>query len=111
MTTFPTIQAPSISMPTKIKDPALKSELVNGMSITRPRYTRILREWSLKWNAMSDTDLTVLLTFFDTVGGGSASFTWTDEFNNTYTVRFDGDIDHESVTDIESSVRLKLAEV
>lgn len=111
MTTFPTIQTPSIAMPTKVKDPALKSEVVNGMSITRPRYTRILREWSLKWNAMPDTDLTTLLMFFDTVGGGSASFTWSDEFGNSYTVRFDGDIDHESVTDVESAVKIRLAEV
>lgn len=111
MTTFPTIQAPSISMPTKVKDPALKSEFVNGMIITRPRYTRVLREWSLKWNALPDSDLTILLTFFSTVKGGSAEFAWSDEFGNTYAVRFDGDIDHESVAAGHSKVTFKLAEV
>ena len=111
MTTFPSIATPSISSPTKVKDPSLLSEMINGMKTSRARYTRILRAWTLKWNALADTDLTTLLTFYNTVKGGSASFTWTDEFGNTYTVRFDGDIDHESVNADYSRVSLKLEEV
>jgi hypothetical protein len=111
MTTFPSIAAPSIEMPTKIKDPSLSSEVVNGMKISRARHTRILRAWTLKWNALADTDLTTLLTFYDTVKGGSAPFTWTDEFGNTYTARFAGEIDHQSVSEDHSRVSFKLEEV
>ncbi len=110
MSNWPSIQAPSISMPTTVKDNSLSSGVVNGMEITRARHTRQFREWALKWNAMPDTDLVTLLTFFDTCAGGSASFSWADEFNNNFTVRFFGDIEHESVSSEVSSVRLKLRE-
>ncbi len=108
---FPTIQNPSISLPTTIKDPSMSSELVNGMKISRARYTRVLRAWQLKWNGMPDSDLTALLSFYDLTKGGAASFQWSDEFGNNYTVRFAGEIQHESVTDVLSSVSLKLEEV
>ena len=111
MTTFPTIAKPSLSTPTTLKDPALRSELINGMSITRARYSRILRKWSLKWNALSDTELDTLLTFYSQVRGGSASFAWSDEFGNTYTVRFVTEIKHNSVSGIHSSVSFDLEEV
>ncbi|MBF0406478.1 MAG: hypothetical protein HQM10_03930 [Candidatus Riflebacteria bacterium] len=109
--TFPSVQKPSITLPTTVKDPSLKSDLINGMRISRAKYTRILREWSLQWNGMPDSELTTLLSFYDTVKGGSASFQWSDEFGNNYTVRFNGDIQHESVSDDRSSVSLKLEEV
>ncbi len=110
MSGWPTIQKPSISMPTKVKDNSLSSPLTNGMKITRAKHTRQLREWSLKWNAMPDTDLVQLLSWYATCAGGAASFSWLDEFGNSYTVRFSGDIDHESVSATHSQVSLKLEE-
>lgn len=110
MSGWPTIQKPSISMPTKVKDNSLSSPLTNGMKITRAKHTRQLREWSLKWNAMPDTDLVQLLSWYATCAGGSASFSWSDEFGNSYTVRFSGDIDHESISATHSQVSLKLEE-
>lgn len=109
--TWPAIQKPGISTPTKVIDNSLKSDLVNGMRLSRPKYTRQLREWTLTWNALSDTDLVLLLTWFDTCSGGSAGFTWSDEFNNNYTVRFNGDVTHQSVGGSHSQVTLKLEEV
>lgn len=111
MSSWPSIQDPSISTPTTVKDNSLRSEVVNGMEITRAKHTRQFREWSLKWNAMPDTDLVTLLTFYDTCSGGAASFSWSDEFNNNFTVRFAGNIDHESVSADASSVKLQLREV
>jgi hypothetical protein len=108
---WPTIQKPSLSTQSTVKDNSLKSELINGQKISRARYTRQLREWQLKWAAMPDTDLVLLLTWFSTCAGGSASFTWSDEFGNNYTVRFLGDIDHSSVNASHSAVTLKLEEV
>lgn len=98
-------------MATKVKDNSISSEFVNGMKVSRARYTRQLREWSLKWNAMLDTDLVSLLSWYSTCAGGAASFSWTDEFGNSYTVRFAGDIAHESVSDTRSQVSLRLEEV
>jgi len=109
--TWPAIAAPSIETPTKVKDNSLKSPLINGQTVSRKKYTRQLREWTLKWNALLDTQLATLLAYYATQGGGSASFQWADEFGNNYTVRFDGDIDHASVNYTHSSVTVKIAEV
>lgn len=107
---WPTIQAPSISTPTKVKDNSLSSTVQNGMKITRAKYTRQLREWQLTWNGMPDTDLVQLLSWYNTCRGGAASFAWSDEFGNNYTVRFSGDIEHQSVSGDKSSVKLTLEE-
>lgn len=109
--TWPAIAAPSIEMPTEIKDNSLQSPLVNGQSVSRKKYTRQLRDWSLKWAAMVDTQLATLLAYYATQGGGSASFQWADEFGNNYTVRFNGNISHVSVSATHSAVALKLSEV
>ena len=111
MTGWPTIQKPSLATQTKVKDNSLRSEFINGQSVSRARYTRQLREWKLHWNGIPDTDLTTLLTWFSTCAGGSASFTWTDEFNNNFTVRFAGDVSHSSVSEGHSTVDLTLEEV
>ena len=111
MSGWPTIQKPSLETGTKVKDNSLSSEFVNGQKVSRARYTRQLREWQLKWNAMLDTELVTLLTWYSTCAGWAASFQWTDEFNNSYTVRFAGDIAHESVSNARSQVSLKLEEV
>lgn len=111
MSGWPTIQKPSISMPTAVKDNSLKTDFINGQSASRARYTRQLREWSLKWNAMPDTDLVTLLSWYADCAGGAASFQWTDEFGNSFTVRFNGNITHESVSNDHSEVSLKLEEV
>ena len=111
MTTFPTLAKPSLTMPTELSDPALRSSLINGMEITRAKYTRILRSWTPQWNAMLDTQLATLLTFYDTVKGGSAAFTWADEFGNNYSVRFMSAIKHQSISDIYSTVSFQIKEV
>lgn len=110
--TFPTdIPQPSLQTPTTVKDPSMASEFVNGMKVTRRRYTRILRAWTLEWNYMTDTQLSILLTFYQTVGGGAAGFQWSDEFGNNYTVRFAGDLEHSSVNGNGSKVSCKIEEV
>lgn len=108
---WPTIAAPSLATQTKVKDNSLRSEYINGQSASRARYTRQLREWQLHWNAMPDTDLTSLLTHYDACAGGAASFSWSDEFGNNYTVRFAGEIKHYSVSETHSAVDVTLEEV
>ena len=108
---WPTIAKPSLETPTKVKDNSLKSPVVNGQSISRKAYTRQLRTWKLTWNAIIDSQLATLLAWYATCGGGSASFAWTDEFTNSYTVQFEGDIDHHSVSGDKSYVSLSLVEV
>lgn len=111
MANFPSIQKPFISTPHTVQDNSLKSEMVNGMQITRPRYSRQLRNFSLSWNALPSTDLTTLLTFYNTCKGGSVSFVWVDDLGNSRNVRFDGDLDYSLVAKDVFKVSLKLQEV
>lgn len=111
MLAFPTITKPSIKLPTELADPAIRSPMMNGMTSTRAGYTRIPRDWSPQWPTLPDAELGTLLTFYDTVKGGSASFTWSDDFGNNYIVRFASKIRHESVLNNCSSVSFDLAEV
>jgi hypothetical protein len=68
----------------------IRSESEAGYVITRPRYTRTRKRWSLKWAMMSASDYTSLETFFnETTIGGANSFTWDHPITGTiYTVRF-----------------------
>ena len=114
MTTFPTLTlAPHISTPTEHSNPAIANEMQNGTTTTRPGYSRVLQNWSLKWPKLPDTDLIILAAFWRTVKGSSASFQWSDEFDNSYTVRFKvgTKLKHQSVSHDSSAVEVELEEV
>ena len=101
---------PQLRTPTELQDPALKNEATNGMPLTRPRYTRIRRKWNITYPALPDSELTTLLVFYESVLGGSAIFLWSDEFNNTYSVRFISNIKHNSVSSDHSTVSFDVRE-
>lgn len=77
MAQFPIIQQPVYPLATKIKDPSLKSEMENGLVISRPRFTRVPQSFVLKWTALPAADYAVLRDFYrDNVYGGSLAFDW-----------------------------------
>jgi hypothetical protein len=89
MSTWPTIAQANFEYPEEWDDPAIRSEMEGGYTITRPRYTRIRRKWNLQWNAMSGTDYGLLTAFWAATRGGSLSFSWTCVTDGTTkTVRF-----------------------
>lgn len=89
---WPNIQLPLTINETTI-DPAISSEMEDGIVVTRPRYTRIRRRWELSWQNMRAAAYEALRTFYYGRKGGSLSFTWTNPANNTTaTVRFKGDL-------------------
>lgn len=75
---FPTIQPPSYPLKNKIEDVSLQSTMENGITISRPKFTRARETFNLQWNALPANDFSLLRTFFKTVVyGGSQSFQWT----------------------------------
>jgi hypothetical protein len=78
MAQFPSnIQKPVYPFSTKIKNPSLQSEMENGLVISRPKFTRTPRTFTLKWTALPATDYVVLCDFYmNTVLGGSMAFDW-----------------------------------
>lgn len=112
-TTFPNLSCkPRMNMQIETIDNSLKSETVSGYTITRKKYSRQLKTFSVNYPAMHSGDLQSLQTFYQQCNGGAATFNWIcPDDNNTYTVRFDSNLMRESVSNIYWSVSFKLAEV
>jgi len=70
---------------------AVRTEFEAGYVQSRARFTRARRTWSkIYWTGLSSSDLSTLLTFFNTYQGDS--FTWTHPITSVeYTVRFSCD--------------------
>ena len=108
---FASIPQPNIGTQHNVIDNSLKSEMVNGCTITRKKYSRQLHRYLLHWNALHNLYLIDLLDFYQSCNGGSASFAWVDDQNVSRTVRFDGDIQYKPVAQFLWEVSLTLAEV
>jgi hypothetical protein len=72
------------------EDPAIRNPIEGGYVATRPRFTRPPRKsFTTGFSDLLDSDRATLMVFWDTVMGGSNSFTWVDPItNNIYQVRF-----------------------
>lgn len=83
---------PNISNPVKYKpievNNTISSPFEAGYKQTRPRFTRVPKSYRFSWNAMSDADVALLKTLWDSVNCHTA-FTWTQLLSGaTKTVRF-----------------------
>ena len=108
---------PDIQLPLNITEttlnPAIASEMEDGIVVTRPRYTRIRRRWELNWQNMREADYKTLRSFYEAQKGGSLSFAWINPVgNNTVsTVRFSGDLTGKAAPMGVYSVTVTLEEV
>lgn len=79
---FPNISPPMYPLKEEIDNPVISSDTENGMRITRARYTRLKRKWTLQWDALRNTkerpEYEMLRDFYmyKTLGGANA-FLWT----------------------------------
>lgn len=91
MATFPTLTAiPAVPMTEETEDATIRSPFEAGYEHTRPRFTRVRKTWTIRYEYMSTSDKNTLDTFINsTVHQGSDSFSWTNPQDSTsYTVRF-----------------------
>ena len=96
MASFPTIlrrtgltQTPTVTEDTIAFDPTIRSQYEGGYVVSRSRFTRMPRRWSLRYEWMTTTNKDTLRTFEEARVVGSDSFTWTNPMDSTaYTVRF-----------------------
>ncbi len=78
MTVFPSLSVgPSFPVEEQIEDATLRSPTEGGYVITRARFTRLRRSWTLKYRHMSQADRDALVQFVREVGGGADAFSWT----------------------------------
>lgn len=107
---------PDIQLPSNIEEttenPAIRSEMENGIVLTRPRYTRMRRTWILTWANLIGSDYRTLRNFYVAKKGGSLSFTWPNPIETEYfTVRFNGEITGKYTASDCWNVTLKIEEV
>lgn len=90
MAVFPTLSInPSYPLDETREDSVIRSIFEGGYEYTRPRFTRIRRTWTLKYELLSQADKDALDNFLVTVRGGADAFLWTHPVTNqTYNVRF-----------------------
>lgn len=108
---WPDIQLPLTVDETTI-DPAIVSEMEDGIVVTRPRYTRMRRRWELNWQNMTASSYTTLRAFYYGRKGGALSFSWSNPATlETATVRFSGDLSGKAGPGGVYSVTVSLEEV
>ena len=89
---FPSLSRnPQYSLKEEREDSTIRSTMDSGLLISRQKFTRVRKKWSLSYIMLSETDVSTLRTFIDTtVHGGSDRFDWTNPVDGgTYSVRFD----------------------
>ena len=85
--TWPTIAAPTYGTEGEVYRPSVRTESEGGYVQSRPRCTRAIRRWTLRWNNMSSADFVLLSAAF--VSDAGNSFSWTEPVTSTaYTVRY-----------------------
>lgn len=72
------------------EDPAIRTEMENGMVQSRACFTRIRRSWTLSWNALEEADFQTVMEHYRGQKGGSEAFNWThpltkEQINVRYT--------------------------
>lgn len=89
MHTFPKVQLPSYAMDVEIEDNTLRTSMEDGTVLTRRKFTRNRRTFTITWNALPTADYMTLMDFFIAeVYMGVLPFSWTmPETGKTYTVR------------------------
>jgi len=83
---WPSIPAPSYGAEGEVYRPQVRTEMEGGYVQTRPRFTRGIRRWNLRWNALSSAHLALLVAAYEAYAGNS--FTWTDLEGTSRTVRY-----------------------
>jgi hypothetical protein len=84
---WPSIAAPTFGTTVEVYKPQIRTEFDGNYVQSRPRMTREIRRWVLKWNVMTEADYQTLAAFF--VSNQGNSFNWTESVTSTsYLCRF-----------------------
>jgi len=84
--TWPSIATPTYGTEGEVYRPQVRTEMEGGYVQTRPRFTRGVRRWNLRWEALSAAHLALLVAAFAADAGNS--FSWADPAGTAYTVRY-----------------------
>ena len=87
---WPSIAVPTFGTTASDYLPTVRTEFEGNYVQSRLRTTRARRQWSLKWNVMTETDYQTLRAFFLSYQG--SAFNWIEPVTSTpYVCRFSND--------------------
>lgn len=111
MSAFPTITH-QLPYTARLKAVTCKVEGAAGQEYVYYHDALPVRSWELRWAVLTSAEVTTLRNFYDAMGGGWDSFSFTDPDSLTvYTkCRFDGDFDLTYNADDTYSLVLKIQE-
>ncbi|MEW5724398.1 MAG: hypothetical protein AB1896_14905 [Thermodesulfobacteriota bacterium] len=76
MVDFPNIKKPGlVGFEEETVYPQIRSEFESGVVQSRPAFTKARQRWVLRWNALSDSDYSALITFFKANQGNTWNWT------------------------------------
>lgn len=107
---WPNIKNPSYPLEKEREDNVLRSNSEFGYVMTRQRYTKARRTYTLEWEAMRKSDYLIFAAFYDdTLKNGSLSFNWTNpETEETCECRFSGPFKdkliHQGIYEISATI-------
>ncbi len=96
---FPSLAPPNSPLEGSIEDHSYKGESDGVTILTRPKLTKMVRVFKPSWDAMSTSDFSSLLNFYQSsTKGGALEFNWTHpnegaDANKVFLVRFDGNLE------------------
>lgn len=89
MADWPSIAAPSFDFEEEVYLPQVRQEFEANYVASRPRATREIRRWTLRWSRMTEADFQTLEAFF--IANQGLTFGWTHPVTSgSYTCRFSG---------------------
>ena len=73
---YDTVEAPEYPLGEEIITSTLKSDFEAGYVITRRKYTRVIRRWTLKWTHLPGESYNIIKAHFQAVGGAADVWEW-----------------------------------
>ena len=113
--TLPTPSGESGDFKEKYLRKTRRSDFDAGYEQTRPMWTKTRREFHIEWRALTATQVSTLITFFEgsDVEYGGYAFDWTHPVSSTtYSVRLvDDEVDVDYVANDKYRVKIRLRQV
>lgn len=112
MSAFPTTVGHQLPFAAKLRAITAKVQLPAGQEYVYYHDANPLRSWDLQYAVLTAAEVSTLRTFFDGVGGGWDSFSFTDpDTSLVYSkCRFDGDFEPTYSADDTYSLKLTVQE-
>ncbi len=90
MATFPaTLPNPNVGFDGELYLPQIRNEFEGNYVQSRPRSSRAIRRFALRWNVLTAAQFAILETFF--LANQGSMFTYTDVIGTERTCRFSAD--------------------